>query len=35
MADDPMVRAGRLIAEIRPWFTQPGASLPDGRPEPT
>lgn len=29
MADDPMVRAGRLVVEIRPWFTMPGASLPD------
>jgi len=28
LADDPMVKAGRLIAEIRPWFTKPGASLP-------
>lgn len=29
MADDPMVKAGRLIAEIRPWFTKPGAALPE------
>ena len=29
MARDPMVIAGRLRAEIRPWFTLPGASLPD------
>ena len=29
MADDPMVEAGRLIAEVRPWFTMPGASLPE------
>ena len=29
LADDPMVVAGRLIAEIRPWFTMPGAALPD------
>ena len=28
MADDPMVKAGRLVVEIRPWFTMPGASLP-------
>jgi uncharacterized protein YciI len=29
MANDPMVRAGRLRAEVRPWFTMPGASLPE------
>jgi uncharacterized protein YciI len=29
MARDPMVAAGRLRAEIRPWFTLPGASLPE------
>jgi uncharacterized protein YciI len=29
MADDPAVRAGRLRAEIRPWFTTPGDRLPD------
>jgi uncharacterized protein YciI len=28
MADDPAVRAGRLRAEIRPWFTMPGGRLP-------
>lgn len=28
MADDPAVRAGRLRAEVRPWFTMPGAGLP-------
>lgn len=28
MAGDPMIQAGRLRAEIRPWFTLPGASLP-------
>ena len=28
-ADDPLVKAGRHIAEIRPWFTMPGASLPE------
>ncbi|MCI0345565.1 MAG: YciI family protein [Chloroflexi bacterium] len=28
MADDPMVKAGRLVAEVRPWFTRPGGSLP-------
>ena len=35
MADDPAVLAGRLVLEIRPWFTKPGAALPlDGAPEP-
>lgn len=29
MADDPAVRAGRLRVEVRPWFTMPGARLPD------
>jgi uncharacterized protein YciI len=29
MADDPAVRAGRLRAEVRPWFTTPGDHLPD------
>jgi uncharacterized protein YciI len=29
MADDPAVRAGRLRAEVRPWFTTPGDRLPD------
>ena len=29
MARDPMVAAGRLRAEIRPWFTLPGAALPE------
>jgi len=29
IADDPAVRAGRLILEIRPWFTLPGGSLPE------
>jgi uncharacterized protein YciI len=29
MADDPAVRAGRLRAEVRPWFTMPGDRLPD------
>ena len=29
MADDPMVRAGRLRADVRPWFTMPGACLPE------
>ena len=28
LADDPMVRAGRLRADVRPWFTMPGACLP-------
>ena len=28
-ADDPMVKVGRLVVEIRPWFTMPGASLPE------
>jgi uncharacterized protein YciI len=28
MADDPAVRAGRLRAEVRPWFTMPGGRLP-------
>ena len=28
-ADDPAVRAGRLRAEVRPWFTMPGDRLPD------
>jgi len=28
MADDPAVIAGRLRAEIRPWFALPGAALP-------
>ena len=29
MAEDPAVLAGRLVLEIRPWFTKPGAALPD------
>ena len=29
VADDPAVRAGRLRAEVRPWFTTPGDRLPD------
>lgn len=29
MADDPAVRAGRLRAEVRAWFTMPGDRLPD------
>jgi uncharacterized protein YciI len=29
MADDPAVRAGRLRAEVRPWFTMPGGRLPE------
>ena len=29
MADDPAVRAGRLRAEVRPWFTMPGDCLPE------
>lgn len=29
MADDPAVRSGRLIVEVRPWFTLPGGSLPE------
>lgn len=28
-AEDPMVKMGRLVVEIRPWFTMPGASLPE------
>jgi predicted enzyme related to lactoylglutathione lyase/uncharacterized protein YciI len=28
MAEDPAVVAGRLRAEIRPWFTRPGGRLP-------
>jgi uncharacterized protein YciI len=28
MADDPAVLAGRLRADIRPWFTLPGGALP-------
>ncbi len=28
IADDPAVRAGRLRAEVRPWFARPGAGLP-------
>lgn len=28
MADDPAVRAGRLVADVRPWFTMPGDQLP-------
>ena len=27
MADDPMVLAGRLVVEIRAWFTLPGGAL--------
>jgi uncharacterized protein len=29
MANDPAVRAGRLRADVRPWFTMPGDRLPD------
>ncbi len=29
MADDPMVLAGRLRAEVRPWFTLPGMGPPE------
>jgi uncharacterized protein YciI len=29
MADDPAVRAGRIRAEVRPWFTMPGGRLPE------
>jgi uncharacterized protein YciI len=32
MADDPAVVAGRLRAEVRPWFTVPGAALPPSPP---
>lgn len=28
MADDPAVLAGRLVADVRPWFTMPGDQLP-------
>lgn len=28
MAEDPAVLAGRLIVEVRPWFTMPGDRLP-------
>lgn len=28
MAGDPMIEAGRLVADIRPWFTMPGGALP-------
>jgi uncharacterized protein len=28
MAGDPAVVAGRLVAEVRPWFTRPGTALP-------
>jgi uncharacterized protein YciI len=28
IAEDPAVRAGRLVLEIRPWFALPGAALP-------
>ena len=31
MADDPAVRAGRLRAEVRPWFTTPGIACPTDR----
>ncbi len=34
MAGDPAVVAGRLLAEIRPWFARPGSALPAGRPRP-
>ena len=35
MAEDPAVLARRLVLEIRPWFTKPGAGLPtDGALEP-
>jgi len=29
MAADPAIVAGRLRAEVRPWFTMPGDRLPD------
>ena len=29
MANDPAVGAGRLRAEVRPWFTTPGDRLPE------
>lgn len=29
MADDPAVVSGRLRAEVHPWFTRPGAALPE------
>ncbi len=29
MAEDPAVAAGRLRVEVHPWFTRPGAALPD------
>lgn len=29
MASDPAVLAGRLVAQVRPWFTMPGDRLPD------
>ena len=29
LAPDPMVVAGLLRAEVRPWSTQPGAALPE------
>jgi uncharacterized protein YciI len=35
VARDPAVQSGRLILEVRPWFTLPGGSLPlDGSPSP-
>jgi hypothetical protein len=34
MVDDPAVVAGRLVVEVRPWFTRPGGALPaTGRPD--
>ena len=29
VADDPAVRSGRLLLEIRPWFTLPAGALPE------
>lgn len=35
IAQDPAVRAGRLVLEIHPWFARPGAALPpDGASSP-